>query len=391
MKPVSFKELKLFKAKDSRPNKSKNNKSKKKVKKEGIDSTKTIQNPFLYLFIFVIILAYTLAYVPSRSLPVPEKGEIATSDIVAPADLTIRDEETTESRKNTAAEAVPPVYSFNANVFPNTEERIREFFIAGRDFLKKPLNAQSKKDFQNQVFENYGLEISSENLNALISNKFAPANEENLINLIGIISQNYIITSKNLFLRGEQQKGLTVITQDGTESLLNISDILDLKEAKQKITEEVGKLDIPQGEKNLLTNLSHLFLSQNIFYDQFQTELRQERARANTGDAFYTIKKGLVLLRKGDEVTDDALKKITAVNQNLRAIPSWWINFVGTFLLFGLLFFTFFPPGEFEFPDRLCFLPIGLIKYTVNHNLFRCPFHTIFGELRQYHCGKTHQ
>lgn len=340
MNPISFKNLNLFRAKTSPPNKGKNNKSKKTEEKEAIDRKKIFQNPFFYLIIFVIILAYTLAYVPSRSLPIPERGEIATTDIVAPADLTIKDEETTESRKKAAAEAVPPVYSFNANVFPNTEERIREFFIAGRDFLKKPVSARNKKDFQNQVFENYGLEISSDNLNALISNKFSPTIEENLINLIGLISQNYIITSKNLFLRGEQQKGLTVITQGGTESLLSVFDILDLKEAKQKLTEEVVKLDLPQSEKNLLINLSHLFLSQNIFYDQFQTELRQGRARADAGDAFYSIKRGLVILRKGDEVTEDSLKKITAINQNLHSQPSWWINFVGTFLLFGLLFIT---------------------------------------------------
>lgn len=340
MNPLTFKNLKLFQPRDSATNKAKNNKNKKKEAKQGFDSKKLTQNPFLYLFIFVIILAHTLAYVPSRSLPVPEIGEIATTDIVAPADLTIKDEETTESRKNEAAEAVPPVYSFNANVFPNTEEKIREFFIAGRDFLKKPINAQSKKEFQNQLFENYGLEISTENLNTLIANKFSPTIEENLINLIGITSKNYIITSKNLFLRGEQQKGMTVITQGGIESPFNVSGILDLKEAKQRLTEEVGKLDLPQNEKSLLNNLSQIFVSQNIFYDQVQTEIRQQRARASVGDVFYTIKKGLVILRKGDEVTEDALKKITAINQNLRAKPSWWLNFVGTFLLFGLLFFT---------------------------------------------------
>jgi putative nucleotidyltransferase with HDIG domain len=340
MNPISFKNLKFFRARDSATSKGKNNISNKTAEKDGFDTRKIFHNPFLYLFIFVIILAITLAYVPSRSLPVPEKGEIATTDIVAPADMTIKDEETTESRKKAAAEAVPPVYSFNANVFPNTEEKIREFFIAGRDFLKEPVTGGRKKELQNQVFENYGLEISSDSLNALISDKFSPTIEENLINLIGIISRSYIITSKNLFLRGEQQKGLTVITQDRTESFLNVSGILDLKEAKQRLTEEVGKLDLPTREKNLLINLSHLFLSQNIFYDQLQTDIRRQQARASVGDVFYTIKKGLVILRKGDEVTEDALKKIIAINKNLRSKPSWWLNFVGTFLLFGLLFFT---------------------------------------------------
>ena len=117
MNPVSFKDIKLFRTKDTPSNKSKRNSSKPSEEKEIIDKKKLIQNPFLYLFIFVIILAYFLAHVPSRTLPVLELGEIATSDIIARAEITIIDTETTENRRKEAAEAVPPVYSFNANVF----------------------------------------------------------------------------------------------------------------------------------------------------------------------------------------------------------------------------------------------------------------------------------
>jgi membrane-associated HD superfamily phosphohydrolase len=128
MKPVSFKDIKLFRTKDTPTNKSKRNSSKPSEEKEIIDKKKLIQSPFLYLFIFVIVLAYFLAHVPSRTIPVLEIGEIATSDIIAPAEITIIDTETTENRRKQAAEAVPPVYSFNTNVFLNTQEKIRELF-----------------------------------------------------------------------------------------------------------------------------------------------------------------------------------------------------------------------------------------------------------------------
>jgi len=340
MNPILFKNLKLFKSKGTPAKKPKKNSAKKTEEKQKNGWEKFTQNPFLYLFLFVLLLSYLLSYVPSKSLPIPEQGEIASSDIIAPDTLTIVDKETTEKRRKQAEEAVPPVYAFNANVFPNTEEKIREFFNAGRELIEKRVTAQTKTNFLTQAFEIYGLELPAGTLDSLIKYEFSTAVEENLINLIGKVSMNFIITSKNLFLRGEQQKGLTIITGEGTESSLNVSDILDIKEAKEKLNQEVEKLDLPQGEKALLQDLSHLFISQNIFYDQVETQAKQEQARASEEDVFYTIKKGKVIVRKGDEVSQDAIKHIEIINQNLRSIPNWWINFSGTFLLFGLLFVT---------------------------------------------------
>jgi putative nucleotidyltransferase with HDIG domain len=340
MNPISFKDMKFFKTKDTPTNRAKKNAVKPNGEKEIIDKRRLIQSPFLYLFLFVIVLAYSLAYVPSRTIPVMEIGEIATSDIIVPADITIVDTETTESRRKQAAEAVPPVYSFNTNVFLNTQEKIREIFTEGRKFLEEEITNARKADFKKLILDNYGIELSPSELNALITNKFDATVEENLINLIGMVSTNFIITSKNLFYHGEQQKGLTVVTSDVSESTLNAKDVLEISEAKQTLTDEVEKLDLPQNEKNLLISLSHHFIDQNIFYDQVKTEMRQQQARAIEEDVFYTMKKGKVIIRKGDEVDGEALKEISIINQNIQAQPSWWINFIGMVLLFGLLFVT---------------------------------------------------
>ena len=199
MNPISFKDLKLFRTKDSPANRAKKNSSKSREEAEIITKNELIRSPFLYLFLFVIVLAYFLAYVPSRTIPILEIGEIATADVIAPTKITVTDTERTEARKKAAEDAIPPVYLFNANVFPNTEQKIRDFFTAGRQFLEEEVTNQRKADFQKSILENFGIQISPRDLNALIADKFEATIEENLINLIRFVSTNFIITSKNLF------------------------------------------------------------------------------------------------------------------------------------------------------------------------------------------------
>ncbi|MBU1339768.1 MAG: hypothetical protein KKD56_11970, partial [Acidobacteria bacterium] len=76
MNGITFKGLNLFK--------SATNPSGKTPKKAAAPPSKNnrwkelFANPFFYLVPAVLVLSYLLTYVPSSSLPAPEKGEIAT-------------------------------------------------------------------------------------------------------------------------------------------------------------------------------------------------------------------------------------------------------------------------------------------------------------------------
>jgi len=109
MNSISFKNLNFFKGQGLQGPKQKPHlPSPQKESKLNLFK-KLVQSPFLFLIVFVAILSYFISYLPSKSLPQPLVGEIASSDIVAPMDLTIEDKETTEKRKLEAAEAVLPV------------------------------------------------------------------------------------------------------------------------------------------------------------------------------------------------------------------------------------------------------------------------------------------
>ena len=340
MNSISFKNLKLFKSKSPSTQKSKSVPSSPKKESRLTFLAKLIKNPFLNLFLFVLVLTYFISYLPSKSLPELQVEEIASADIMSPADLTIVDNETTEKRKEEAEEAILPVYNFDRNVFLNTEEKIRNFFSSGQEWIEKPVTAKRIDAFQKETLDTYGVEISASTIRALAKIKFSSAIEETLINLIGKVSEEGIVLSKNLFIHGEQEKGLTLQLSPEKEKNVQVNAMLDIEQSKQWLSEEIENLDLARAEKSILVSLSHIFILNNLRYNKIETDRRKQQAMDRVEPVFYTIKKGKVIVRKGDEVTRDVVKQIQIINQNLQSKPSWWANFSGTFLLFGLLFLT---------------------------------------------------
>lgn len=338
MNPISFKNLKFFKRSEPQTIKQKNSTSPSKTEIKLTYWQKLAQSPIVILFIFVAILAAFISYVPSKSLFLPPEGEIARSDIIAPADLTVEDEETTENRRKEAADVILPVYTQDANIFLDTEGNIREFFNSGREWIKESVTITRRDEFQKDIQEKYDFEIPSKDLRLLIKNKFSAVAEESLISLLGKIYARGIILSKNLFIYGEQERGFNFLTGPDTEKTLKIEEIIDTKEGKEILAEEIGQLGLHRNETSLLTDLANFFLSANITYNKTETEARKEQARQSIETIFYAIKKGKVIIRKGDEVNKEALDYINIINQNLQAKPGWLANFSGTFLLYALLF-----------------------------------------------------
>ena len=335
--------------KDTPPlKKKKNNHVTAKAEKEVGSIKKIIKSPYFYFVIFTISLSILTSYIPSHSLPTLEVGEIASSNVVAPSDMTIEDRETTENRKQEAADAVLPVFTLDENVILNTEEKIRDLFNSGRDMIQKGATSARIENLRKEYTEKYGMDISSGTIGSLVQEGFPSQLEENLITLIRKYSNMGIITSKNLFSHNEQERGFTLITSTGQEKTAQTSDILETDECKKALSEEISGMDISNRRKSLLESFSYLFIRENITYNPIETELRKVNARSNVETVFYTIKKGKVLLRRGDEAKKDIIKQIEIINQNLSNKPSWLTNFLGSFILFGILFLAL----KFYFSSR---------------------------------------
>jgi len=336
MNSLNFKTINFFKKKNGPALKTREtaSSSEKKGKFESIK--KIVTSPFFLLIIYALTISYFISYVPSKSLPQLEVGQIAPQDIMSPFTITIEDKETTEQRRLEAEEAVLPVYTLDKNVILNTEEKIREFFAFGREYRQQKASQQSRAEFQQLVEQKFAIDLSVEDISTLFQLGFPPHLEDLLVNLISKVSSQGIMATKNLFIRREPERGFNLIIGN-QEKFTSVDQILDIQEAKEKVKEEIQSLEIGTKEKRILEKLSYLFILPNLTFDKMTTDERRFQARENISPVFYTIKKGQVIIRKGDEVTDKTVKQINLINQNLKQQSGWLINFLGTILLFTLL------------------------------------------------------
>jgi hypothetical protein len=203
MQSLSFDKLKLFKGSDIQPRKPNGT----PPPRENF-WLRIVKSPFFAMFFFVLAVALLLAYVPSRALKVLEPGEIADTDIVAPADLTLDDQETTEKRRLEAEQSVLPVYIQDPNVFLNIENAVRLFFSTGRDELEKPEKERSPGGLQSEIQNKTGLEIPRRDIELLLRLGFPAEIEDSLVNLLGKVLSRGIILSKTLFIQDEVRTGL---------------------------------------------------------------------------------------------------------------------------------------------------------------------------------------
>jgi putative nucleotidyltransferase with HDIG domain len=340
MKSPFFDKIRLFKGSEIQPQRPPAGKEKEDEDKKLGPLERAIRGPWLFMLVTVVVIALFLSYLPTRSLPPVELGDIAPADIVAPFDLTIEDLEETERRKAAAEEAVLPVYFYDANVFANTEDKIRRMFEAGREWAARNPSNLRADEFKSSLLETLSVDIELADLTSLLRLKFPTELEETLVLLSGKIFSQGIVLSKNLFIHGEPDRGLTLRDLQGRERNVDVGDLLDIGESEQRFARELEDIELPQRNRALLRNLSQVYLTANVTYNKIETEKRRALARDRIGAVTFTVKKDRVIVRKGDEVTAESLKVLEEYQKRLRQRSSWLPGFAGSFILYFFLFVT---------------------------------------------------
>jgi len=338
MKPPFFDKIKLFKGSEIQPPRPPDDAEEDDKKLGPLE--KTVRGPWLFMLATVVVIALFLSYLPTRSLTPVKLGEIAPSDIAAPFDLTIEDLEETERRKEGAAATVLAVYFYDANVFANNEDKIRRMFEAGREWTARHPSNHRTDELKASLLDTLSVDIELQDLASLVRLKFPSEIEETLVLLSGKIFSQGVILSKNLFIHGEAERGLTLRDLQGRERAVKVGDLLDIGESEQRFAQELERIEMPQRNRTLLRSLSQVFLTANVTYNKIETERRRALARDGIGAVTFMVKKGRVIVRKGDEVTPEPLMILEEYQKRLRQRSSWLPGFAGSVILYVFLFVT---------------------------------------------------
>jgi putative nucleotidyltransferase with HDIG domain len=300
---------------------------------------KILKEPWPLLVLSTAIIALFLTRLPSESLASLSQGEVAPADVVAPFDLTIEDAVATALKKGEAEAAILPVYTYDANVFANTEDKIRRLFAEGRDWTARYAGNQVE-GLRTLLLDKHGVDLEIVDVQTLARARFPAELEETLVSLAAKAFSLGIIVSKNLFIHGEAERGLVLVGMPGDARRVQVSDLMDIGESERRFNDELARIEMPARSRAALANLGQIFLTSNVTYNKIETEKRKAQARAAVGTVTVTVKKDRVIVRKGDEVTAETLNILDQFNQRIRRRSSWLPTFAGAFILYLFLFVT---------------------------------------------------
>jgi putative nucleotidyltransferase with HDIG domain len=298
------------------------------------------RGPWIILAVTAAVIALVLTTMPSRGLSALDAGAVAPADVVAPFDLIIEDAEATARKKEEAAAAVLPVYTYDPNVFANTEDKIRALFAEGRAWTARFPENHRAAELRAAILDKLGIDLEPADVVSLVRLKFPAELEEVLVTLAAKTFSHGIILSKNLFIHGEAEQGLTLLDLQGAERTVRVGDLLDIGESEKRFAADLEEVEIAARNRALLANLGQIFLTANLTYNKIETERRKAFARGTIGTVTFMVKKDRVIVRKGDEVSAEALKILDQYDQRMRRRSTWLPSLAGSLFLYLFLLTT---------------------------------------------------
>ncbi|MEW6724520.1 MAG: HDIG domain-containing metalloprotein [Bacillota bacterium] len=220
---------------------------------------------FAMYLVFFIILATSI--IPHRLNL--QAGLVAPLDVVAPR--TTIDRLETERRKQEAAAAVAEVYQLDTRILATAQHEIRDLFAAIGEVVANPQQSVTEKTDQVQSLS--GLNLSTAVFRSVATSSVADLEEmaEAAVGILGTVMEG-----------GIKAEGL----ENARTQLARLASGLNLSAFHQEFVRAVT-----QGR-----------LQRNLIFDAEETARRRQAAMDAVEPAM--IPKGMIVLRKGDVVTD---------------------------------------------------------------------------------------
>lgn len=292
--------------------------------------------------VFVVAVSF-LGYVPpARSIPETglKAGDIADSDIVIRKDMTIEDKEMTDAARRRALAAIVPVYEFNGQKMAGSQLLLSEWFRfikdARKDFFLKKSDLEGLRV---RIRESFGLELAPPAVETLVrANTFAKIDLNRLLLEARGWGEKGILLSRIGVPRGPADE-VTLYNEKQGYSQARLSDFYDLNDIDEKLSAFFRESSLDPREREIAKPILLEFISTNVGYSKVLTRLQEEKALAQVNPAFIHLKKGRIVLRRGDEVSRDQMRLIQLIaaeeKTSSRRIP-------GIFFIMAMLAVLFF-------------------------------------------------
>lgn len=289
---------------------------KKNGSHEPVDRTpRTLR--LLQGFLLVLIISY-FSYTP-ESKPISKSnlkaGEVLEKDVVVTRDLTIEDNETTALNRRKAMESLIPIYAFFPEKLDAAMTRMNDWFLFMKDARKSYLNrTRELSEIAAELEPNFAILIQEKDLKQLLSaNTFQKIDFNRLLSDIRTWGEQGILTSV-LGMRKSSQNQVQLSIPGRDLQLTPVQSFLDLKNLRDNLSgflQTQSRLN--QLEREIALDVILEFVPVTVAYSQEMNRAQEKKASESVNPAFLNLKKGKVIIRRGEEVTPEQMKLVSLI------------------------------------------------------------------------------
>jgi putative nucleotidyltransferase with HDIG domain len=280
-------------------------------------------------------------YARAPFVPLAE-GDVPQRTVKAPFSFTFPDHASHEQARLAARESALPVYLHRADLVDERLDQVTRAFAAGREAVSKLSGSQiPQKDKPLQLNEELRLyvvqaflgplriQLPEADVVALLEGGFSPKAEQLVLQLLDRAMRDHLVIMSRDQLppdrrpirvihlgskgRTENVRAENVRTED---ILTDVQTILVPEEARQRVS--LGLIESPttaSSETDAVGALARAMVTSNLQFEALATEEAREAAANAVPLEFQSIKRGQILIRAGEVVSQEDLEVYRALQE----------------------------------------------------------------------------
>jgi putative nucleotidyltransferase with HDIG domain len=304
---------------------------------------RAVEMPWLWLGLFVVLGTWCLlpgAFPFSRHA---EPGTIAEHDYVATRDLLLNDDEATRRKQQEARNGVLTVYDFDPGAANQLDLQVAQLFARGRNLIGGRPTAEAVQEAARQLAPSPpppdGFRLSHDQAELLAREEFSSDLEERLRGALGQALRRGVVDNKDQLLENRMRGVALRNLATGEEKVrFDLFDYLGYPaETRDFFDAEVrGWRGFQAADRKLLVDLMLQNLTPDLLPNRSETVARQEAAAAGVAQVLNQVRKGQVIVRKGDPI-DAGDARIIAQMRGQQQFRSQLPPLAATFALLALV------------------------------------------------------
>lgn len=270
-------------------------------------------SPF-WIVLFLAVATWSLLPRTQFFIPKLVPGEIAGRTILAERDLTVADEAETRRVQARVRQEVRPVYDLDRGLEAVRRLQLAELFTAGRSLLADrvlpaggPVGAERLETAAQRLQEASSLAVTPEQTLLFRDWELATELEDRLAGILSRLLRRGVVDNREQLLEHRAQ-GITVreLPGEALSTQLDLYGYLDYPDqVREVVDEDLGAWGgLPLDARRHFADFIVANVVPNLILNRQETVASQQRALGDAEPIYKRIRKGEVIVRRGDQITE---------------------------------------------------------------------------------------